>query len=121
MKHELAPLPYAYDALEPYIDAQTMAVHHDKHHQTYTDKMNAVLEKYPAITKQPEEIMADLPNSGLSSDDQLTFKNHGGGFINHNFFWSVMDPTKQVDQTLVEQINQTFGSVDEFKKVFKQG
>ncbi|MBN1779117.1 MAG: superoxide dismutase [Candidatus Buchananbacteria bacterium] len=120
MKHELAPLPYAYDALEPYIDAETMKVHHDKHHQAYTDNMNAVLEKYPDLNKTPEEIMADLSNSGLGEEDQKAFRNHGGGFINHNFFWSVMGPKKTVDQFLVEEITKTFGSVDEFKKVFTQ-
>jgi len=119
MRYDLPKLDYAYDALEPYIDAQTMEIHHTKHHQAYTDKMNAVLEKYPQLeTKKPETIMAELPTVGMSDEDQKTFRNHGGGYLNHALFWKIMGPEKAVDKALAGRITQTFGSVDEFKLKF---
>src|SRR3989339_529304 len=116
---DLAPLPYAYEALEPYIDAVTMRVHHDKHHQAYRDNFVKALEKYPDLTqKTPEQIIAELKTLPVSEADWLTIKNHGGGFVNHNFFWYVMGPKKEVDAKLTEEIKMNFGSVNKFREAF---
>lgn len=120
MKYEVPKLSYAYDALEPWIDKQTMEIHHTKHHQVYTDKMNAVLERYPAIAEKPlEEIMRDLGANGFSEDDRKAFQNHGGGYMNHRLFWEIMAPVKQVDATLAKDLEATFGSMDAFKEKFE--
>ena len=90
-KHELPALPYAYDALEPYIDAQTMEIHHTKHHQTYVNGLNAALEKYPELQgKSVEELLRDFKN--IPADIQTAVRNHGGGHANHSLFWTVMGP-----------------------------
>ncbi|MCL5666929.1 MAG: superoxide dismutase [Patescibacteria group bacterium] len=121
MKHTLPKLPYSFNALEPYIDAKTMEVHYTKHHQAYLDKFNAVLEKYPHLQDRPaEDILANLKNLAVDEADRNTIRNHGGGYVNHNLYWSIMAPQKEIDQRLVEQINGEFGSVDEFKKKFTE-
>ena len=101
MQYQLPKLPYAFNALEPYIDAATMEIHYTKHHQAYTDKMNAVLEKYPDLTQTPEELMKNFNNLKMDEADKKVFKNHGGGYINHALFWQIMDPAKQKDDQLV--------------------
>ena len=119
MKHVLPQLPYEYNALEPYIDAETMKVHHSKHHQTYIDKLNAVLEKYPALAdRNLEDLIKNLPSLEMEEGDRTALKNHGGGHLNHSFFWTMMAPQKQVDEALLVEIKNTFGSVEEFKKIF---
>ena len=119
MKHELPQLPYEYNALEPYIDTETMQIHHGKHHQVYIDKLNAVLEKYPTLADRSlEELIKNLPSLEMEEGDKNTLKNNGGGHLNHSFFWTVMGPQKQVDEMLLEEIKKTFGSAEEFKKVF---
>jgi Fe-Mn family superoxide dismutase len=121
MKYELPPLPYSYDALEPYIDAKTMEIHHTKHHQAYTDKLNAVLEKYPDLSATPiEELFRNFATLQMSDADKTTLRNNGGGYINHNLFWEIMGPKKEVNEKLLEEIIQAFGSVDEFKKLFTE-
>jgi len=121
MKYELPPLPYSYDALEPYIDAKTMEIHHTKHHQAYTDKLNAVLEKYPDLSATPiEELFRNFATLQMSDADKTTLRNNGGGYVNHNLFWEIMGPKKEVDEGLSKEIIQTFGSVDEFKKLFTE-
>jgi len=120
MKYELPALDYVYNALEPYIDAATMEIHHTKHHQAYTDKMNAVLEKYPSLTEEPEMLMKKLDSLGMEEADKKAFKNNGGGYINHKFFWQVMNPANQKDETLVKEIEATFGSMEEFKNKFNE-
>ncbi len=118
-KYELTKLPYAYNALEPWIDAKTMELHHSKHHQTYVDKLNAALEKYPALfEKTPEELVAGLNNLDVDDVTRAAIKNHGGGVVNHNFFWQIMGPKKEVDEKLLKEIKSEFGSTDEFKKKF---
>ena len=118
-KRLLPPLAYAYDALEPYIDAKTMELHHTKHHQTYIDKLNAVLEKYPEIADEPvEELLAELDTLKVEETDRLAIRNHGGGHANHLLFWEIMGPNKVIDQKLVNDINAKFGSTEEFKKQF---
>lgn len=119
MKFELPKLDYAYDALEPYLDAKTMELHHLKHHQAYLDKFNAVLEKYPDLNyKSGEAILEDLSNLQVGEEDRITIKNHGGGFVNHSLFWKIMAPKKEVDDDLVKDIEQNFGSVNDFKTLF---
>ncbi len=119
MKHTLPPLPYGYDALEPYIDAKTMELHHTKHHQTYVDKLNAVLEKYPDLQGRPvEELLTDLLNLKVEEPDRKTIQNHGGGHHNHSLFWKYLDPSNVKDELLNKEVASTFGSVDDFKKQF---
>jgi Fe-Mn family superoxide dismutase len=119
MKHELPKLPYAYDALEPYIDAKTMEIHHTKHHQAYIDKLNAALEKYPKLqNKTVKELLQNLDSLAIEDADRTAIRNHGGGHVNHSLFWQIMGPKKEIDEKLVSDINSTFGSVEEFKKQF---
>lgn len=119
MEHKTIELPYSFDALEPHIDAKTMEVHYSKHHQGYAAKMNEVLAKYPNLSEEdPEELLKKVDSLDMDSVDKQKFINFGGGFVNHNLFWSVMGPEKQIDEDLVAQIEKTFGGVDEFKEKF---
>jgi Fe-Mn family superoxide dismutase len=121
MKHTLPPLNYAYDALEPYIDAKTMELHHTKHHQAYIDKLNAALEKYPDLQGRPvEELLMDLANLKVEEMDRTAIRNHGGGHLNHSMFWKYLDPANTKDELLAKELTGTFGSVDEFKKQFTE-
>ena len=93
MKHALPQLPYAYNALEPYIDARTMEIHHAKHHQGYVDKLNAVLEKYPDLREKPlEDLLRSLDSLGVDEKDRTAIRNHGGGHLNHSLFWQIICP-----------------------------
>ena len=119
MKFELPKLPYAYDALEPHIDARTMEIHHTKHHQTYVDKLNAAVEKYPDLAEMSvEDLLRNLENLKVEDSDRTAIRNHGGGHINHSLFWQIMGPKKAVDEKLVADIKAVFGSVEDFKKQF---
>lgn len=119
MKHILPKLSYEYNALEPHIDAATMEIHYTKHHQTYVDKLNAVLDKHADLQDKPlEELMRSLDTLSVSDADKTALRNNGGGHLNHTFFWSIMGPSKKVDEKLVERIKKTFGSVDTFKEEF---
>jgi Fe-Mn family superoxide dismutase len=120
MKYELPKLPYGYDALEPYIDAATMEIHYSKHYQAYTDKMNGILEKYPDLTEEPEVLMSKLDDLNISAGDKKAFINHGGGYVNHKFFWQVLDPANTKDEALVKDIEETFGSLEDFKTRFAE-
>ena len=120
MRYELPKLSYSYNALEPYLDAKTMEIHHSKHHQAYTDKMNGILEKYPDLTQSPEEMMSKLNSLAMAEADKKAFKNNGGGYINHNMFWQSINPNNTADEKLVEEIKSVFGSIDEFKEKFNQ-
>ncbi|MGG7145102.1 superoxide dismutase [Clostridium nigeriense] len=118
---ELKPLPYDYDALEPYIDKETMMLHHDKHEKAYLDNLNKVITKYPELYKKGiEGILKDL--NSVPEDVRETVKNNAGGVYNHDFFWSIMSPEK--DQTpngeLLKAINEEFGSLENFKSKFKE-
>ena len=118
-KFELPKLPYAYDALEPYIDSRTMEIHHTKHHQTYVDKLNAAVEKYPDLAKMSvEELLKNLSSLKVEEADRTAIRNHGGGHANHSFFWQIMGPKKEIGEKLVADIESTFGSIEEFKKQF---
>jgi superoxide dismutase, Fe-Mn family len=119
MKHTLPTLSYDYSALEPHIDAKTMEIHHTKHHQTYVDKLNAALEKYPDLQGRPiEELLADIANLKVDDADRAAIRNHGGGHLNHSMFWKFLDPANKKDELLSKEIASTFGSVEEFKKQF---
>lgn len=119
MKYELPSLPYEYSALEPHIDAKTMEIHHTKHHQTYIDKLNGALEKYPDLQGRPiEELLKDIKNLPIEEADRTAIRNHGGGHLNHSLFWKYLDPANQKDELLTREIISTFGSVEEFKKQF---
>ena len=121
MKHTLPKLTYAYDALEPYIDKETMELHHTKHHQTYIDKLNLALEKYPDLADKPvEELLKNLKTLAVDETDRTAIRNHGGGHANHSLFWQIMGPKKETDKKLVTGINSTFGSIENFKKEFTQ-
>ncbi len=119
MAHELPPLPYDYAALEPHIDAQTMTLHHDKHHNTYVTNLNTAIEKHPELgSKSPEDLIRDL--SGVPEDIRTAVRNNGGGHVNHTMFWAIMGPNGGGEPTgpIADAINQTFGSFDAFKEQF---
>lgn len=119
MAHELPPLPYAYDALEPHIDQETMTLHHDKHHQAYVNNLNTALEKYPDLQgKSAEELIRDL--NSVPEDIRMAVRNNGGGHVNHSMFWEIMGPNGggQPTGAIADAINQAFGSFDDFKKQF---
>ncbi|HAZ16875.1 MAG: superoxide dismutase [Candidatus Jacksonbacteria bacterium RIFCSPLOWO2_02_FULL_43_9] len=119
MKFELSQLPYAYNALEPYIDAQTMEIHHAKHHQAYIDKLNTVVEKYSTLADMSvEDLLKTLKTLEVDEVDRIAIQNHGGGHANHAFFWDNMAPQKQGDETLKSDIELAFGSTDAFKQEF---
>ena len=117
MKHELVKLGYEYNALEPYIDEATMRIHHDKHHQTYVDKLNAALEKYPELQKKKvEELLKDI--SKIPEEGRAAIKNHGGGTYNHALFWPLLKKDLKPSGKVLEAINKDFGSFEDFKKKF---
>ncbi len=116
MKYELAPLPYAHNALEPHIDEQTMQIHHGKHHQAYVNNLNAALEKHPEIDASLESMLADL--SSVPEDIRGAVRNNGGGHWNHSFFWDLMTPggASAPVGSLAEAITATFGGLDALKE-----
>jgi Fe-Mn family superoxide dismutase len=119
MAHEVPPLPYDYNALEPHIDEQTMHLHHDKHHAAYVNNLNAALEKYPDLQgKSAEELIRDL--NSLPDDIRTAVRNNGGGHVNHTMFWQIMGPKGGGEPTgaIATAINQSFGSFDAFKQQF---
>ena len=113
MAFELPQLPYAYDALEPHIDARTMEIHHSKHHAGYTSKLNAAVEGTELEGKDIETLLRDHSDNG-------SVRNNGGGFWNHNLFWACMSPNGggQPSGPLGEAIDRDFGSFDAFKDAF---
>ena len=113
MAFELPQLPYAYDALEPHIDARTMEIHHSKHHAGYTSKLNAAVEGTELEGKDIETLLRDHSDNGA-------VRNNGGGFWNHNLFWACMSPNGggQPSGALGEAIDRDFGSFDAFKDAF---
>ncbi|HEQ1655241.1 TPA: superoxide dismutase [Streptococcus pyogenes ABC020057164] len=113
----LPELPYAYDALEPQFDAETMTLHHDKHHATYVANTNAALEKHPEIGENLEELLADVTK--IPEDIRQTLINNGGGHLNHALFWELLSPEKQdVTPDVTQAIDDAFGSFDAFKEQF---
>lgn len=113
----LPDLPYAYNALEPYIDEETMHLHHDKHHQTYVNNVNAALEKHPEIGEDLEKLLADVES--IPADIRQAVINNGGGHLNHALFWELMTPAETSPSAeLAADIEATFGSFEDFKAAF---
>ncbi|MBD3225751.1 MAG: superoxide dismutase [Caldithrix sp.] len=119
MAHTLPDLPYAHDALEPYIDAQTMEIHHGKHHGGYVNKLNDALEKEAALQNQSLEDLLKKVGT-LPQSVRTAVRNNGGGHWNHSFFWPVMTKNGggQPEDDLAKAINDAFGSFDQFKEKF---
>lgn len=120
MSYTLPDLPYAYDALEPYIDEETMHLHHDKHHNTYVTNLNAAIEKHPELgEKSVEELLADFDS--VPEDIKTAVRNNGGGHANHSFYWEILAPNAGGEPTgaIKEAIEETFGSFADFKEEFK--
>ncbi|MFH1390917.1 MAG: superoxide dismutase [Candidatus Diapherotrites archaeon] len=117
---ELPKLPYEYNALEPHLDEQTMHIHHDKHHQAYTDKFNAAIKGSDFENKTIEEILGDL--DAIPEDKRTAVRNNGGGFYNHALYWEIMGSNAGgiPEGKIAEAINSAFGSFDEFKKKFSE-
>jgi len=121
MAYELKPLPYAHDALEPYIDTMTMQIHHGKHVATYVSNLNATLEKYPELqAKSVEDLLRNL--AAVPEAIRTAVRNNGGGVANHEFFWTMMAPKAggQPTGALADAINTAFGSFDAFKAELKK-
>jgi Fe-Mn family superoxide dismutase len=121
MVFELPKLPYAVDALEPYIDAQTMTIHHDKHHQAYITNLNGALEKHPELaSKSLDDMLMDL--NSVPEDIRGVVRNHGGGTWNHSMFWEIMAPHAggAPSGELAKAIDSAFGSFDAFKTEFEK-
>ncbi|MBS3083264.1 superoxide dismutase [Candidatus Pacearchaeota archaeon] len=117
-KYTLPKLPYAFDALEPYMDAKTVEIHYTKHHQGYCDKLNLALEKHPALfDKKVEDLLIGLDSVPL--DIKTAVRNFGGGFVNHNLFWECMSSKKsECSGKILTAIKNDFGSFEEFRKQF---
>lgn len=119
MAFELPQLPYAYDALEPHIDKETMNIHHTKHHNTYVTNLNAALEgNEELLSKSVEEIVANL--DAVPEEKRTAVRNNGGGHANHSLFWTIISPNGGGQPTgeLAEAITSKFGSYDSFKEEF---
>jgi Fe-Mn family superoxide dismutase len=118
---QVPPLPYAYDALAPYIDAQTMHLHHDKHHQTYVTNLNGAIEKHPELRNTTAEDLIRHLNR-IPDDIRTIVRNNAGGHLNHSLFWESMAPNHGGIPTgeIASAINQTFGSFDTFKQQFSE-
>ena len=117
-KYELPKLNYAYDALEPFIDARTMEIHHTKHHQSYVNNLNAALEKHPELDYTLEELLAN--HDLIPADIRTAVINNGGGHYNHSLFWTLLkvNEVKGPKGKLLEAIEKDFGSFDAFKEQF---
>jgi Fe-Mn family superoxide dismutase len=121
MAFQLVPLPYAYDALEPYIDTMTMQIHHDKHHAAYVNNLNAAIDKHPEMSgKSVEELLSNL--NAVPEDIRTAVRNHGGGTLNHNIYWEIMAPKAggEPGGKLAQAINDAFGSFANFRTEFEK-
>lgn len=121
MPYQLPPLPYAYDALEPYIDAQTMQLHHDKHHQAYITNLNAALKDYPQFDNLTiEELLRHI--NDVPEQIRTTVRNQGGGHANHQLFWKILRRNEGAQPTgaLAAAIQDSFGSFEQFQTTFEE-
>ena len=121
MAYEVPPLPYDYAALEPHIDAETMKLHHDKHHAAYVNNANGALEKHPELaSKSADDLLRDL--NAIPEDVRGVLRNNAGGHSNHSMFWSIMGPNAGGAPTgaIGDQIKKDFGDFDTFKKTFNE-
>ena len=116
MAWQLTKLPYSYDALEPFYDARTLEIHHDKHHQTYTDKLNDALKGHPFSEKPIEWVLIHIKE--VPENIRQAVINHGGGYANHNLFWEILAPAGQKgpEGELLEAIKRDFGSFETMKE-----
>jgi Fe-Mn family superoxide dismutase len=116
MAHEVPPLPYDYNALEPHIDEETMRLHHDKHHQAYVDNLNAALDGTDWADKPVDEVVQSLDS--IPEDKRMAVRNNGGGHWNHSLFWQLMSPDGggEPDGALKDAIDQAFGNVNTMKQ-----
>ncbi|MCG1009001.1 superoxide dismutase [Salinicoccus sp. ID82-1] len=118
MAFELPELPYAYDALEPNIDKETMEIHHTKHHNTYVTKLNDAVKGTDLENKSIEEIISNLDS--VPEDKKTAVRNNGGGHLNHSMFWQLLTPeSKEVSGEIKDAIESKFGSFDKFKEEFE--
>lgn len=120
MPFTVPSLPYAYDALEPHIDKETMTLHHDKHHAAYVNNLNAAIEKHPELgSKSAEDLIKNL--NGVPDDIRTAVRNNGGGHVNHSMFWEIMGPGGGGDPkgALADAIKSTFGDLATFKTQFQ--
>jgi Fe-Mn family superoxide dismutase len=125
MAYELAPLPYDYTALEPFVDAETVKIHHDKHHQTYTNNLNALLANNPELAAKPiDDLLRNLAQ--LPEAIRTGVRNQGGGYANHNIYWSLTGPAGAdgiggaPTGPIAQQITADFGDFESFKKTFNE-
>lgn len=121
MPFELPPLPYAYDALEPHIDKETMTIHHDKHHAAYVTNLNAALEKHPDLAgRSAENLLKSLDS--VPEDIRTAVRNNGGGHVNHSMFWKLMKPGGggAPKGAVADAITKAFGDFESFKKQFNE-
>lgn len=118
MKYTLPKLNYNYNALEPFIDEQTMTIHHTKHHQAYVDNLNAALDKHPELYEQ--DLVSLLKNlESLPQDIKIAIQNNGGGHFNHQLFWELLTPVQSpINEILLKAIEKDFSSLDSFKEAF---
>ena len=117
MIYTLPALPWAYDALEPYIDEQTMRIHHTKHHQTYIDKLNAALKDHKDLQERSvEDLLKDL--NSIPETIRTAVRNHGGGHANHSFFWHLLMKGVDFDGDIADAVKSKFGDFDTFKEKF---
>jgi Fe-Mn family superoxide dismutase len=115
MAHQLPPLPYAFNALEPHIDARTMEIHHDRHHATYVNNLNAALEKHPDLqSKSIEELLKNLGQ--VPEDIRTAVRNNGGGHYNHTLFWQIMGPNGGQPSGALAAAIENLGGLEELKK-----
>jgi Fe-Mn family superoxide dismutase len=119
MKLTLPELPFAYDALEPVFDTQTMTIHHTKHNQAYVDNFNAALDKHPNLSLDVVSMLKDL--DAVPEDIRMAVRNNGGGAFNHALFWTVLAPvnSKPLSDSFTARLDKAFGSVDAFKTLFE--
>ncbi|QLK86066.1 superoxide dismutase [Staphylococcus sp. 17KM0847] len=116
MAFELPKLPYAYDALEPHFDKETMEIHHTKHHNTYVTKLNAAVEGTEFETKSIEDLVKNL--NDVPEDKRTAVRNNGGGHLNHSLFWQLLTPHSEEKGEVVDKIKEQWGSLDSFKQEF---
>jgi len=117
MTHTLPELPYAYDALEPYIDARTMEIHHTKHHQTYIDKLNAALSDFPDLQQESAEGLLNNLNA-VPEQIRTAVRNHGGGHANHSFFWPLLKKGGSFSGEVADAVKERFGGYEQFNQEF---
>jgi Fe-Mn family superoxide dismutase len=119
MVYELPELGYAYDSLEPYIDETTMRIHHDKHHATYVKKLNDTLEGHEELQDKPiQDLIKDL--NSVSAEIRMAVRNHGGGHLNHSFFWTLLKKNVNPSGEILSAIKKNFESFEQFQEQFKK-